>query len=114
MSEEELINEENGYKGICRFTCYKPTYMVDEWENGKIIREWDIIRSKEDYFKFIDYLNNIFKENKLYKNILSEIFDEILNMDFAKEMYFNAILRILSEEDDIEKTKQKIKEFIYD
>ena len=60
----EDLDGEFGYKGISRFTCYKPTYTVDEWENGEIIREWDIMRVKEDYFSFLVYMNNIVREKK--------------------------------------------------
>ena len=72
MSEEkrfddECLDEEYGFKGISRFTCYKPTYTIDEWENQEIIKEWDIMRVKEDYFSFLVYVNKIFKENEQLK-----------------------------------------------
>ena len=60
---DEHLDREDGYKGISRFTCYRPSYIVDEWENKKIIREWKILTEKEDYFAFLVYINKIFKEN---------------------------------------------------
>lgn len=68
MTEKQFNNEcldfEFGFKGISRFTCYKPTYTIDEWENGEVIKSWDIMRVKEDYFAFLVYVNKIFNENK--------------------------------------------------
>ena len=72
MTEYEHLDGEDGYKGISRFTCYKPTYAVDEWENGEIIREWDIMRVKEDYFAFLVYVNKIFKEKEQLKQQLKD------------------------------------------
>ena len=72
MTEYEHLDGEDGYKGISRFTCYKPTYTVDEWENGEIIREWDIMRVKEDYFAFLVYVNKIFKEKEQLKQQLKD------------------------------------------
>lgn len=80
MSEEkrfddECLDVEYGFKGISRFTCYKPTYTIDEWENQEIIKEWDIMRVKEDYFSFLVYVNKIFKENEQLKSALNEVLE---------------------------------------
>ena len=64
MTDNEHLDFEDGFNGISRFTCYKPTYLVEEWENGKIIREWDIMRMKKDYFAFLVHLNELAKENE--------------------------------------------------
>ena len=97
MTEYEHLDGEDGYKGISRFTCYKPTYTVDEWENGEIIREWDIMRVKEDYFAFLVYVNKIFKENEQLKQRISE----------AKSMEFQILNR------DIENLKREKEELKY-
>lgn len=64
MTDNEHLDFEDGFNGISRFTCYKPTYTIDEWENREVIREWDIMRNKEDYFAFLVHINELTKENQ--------------------------------------------------
>ena len=66
--------------------------------------------SMEDYKK----IKRLEKENKELREILNDILNSLLETDFAKKGYCNALLRIIGEENDVEKTKQRIKEYIYD
>lgn len=71
MSENEHLDFKDGFDGISRFTCYKSTYAIDEWENKHVIREWDIIRVKEDYFDFLTHINELAKEIEELKSDLN-------------------------------------------
>lgn len=71
MTNEQL-NFEDGITGKSRFTCYKPTYAITEWENKKVIREWDIMREKEDYFAFLIHLNELNDMFKAYEKLLEQ------------------------------------------
>jgi len=73
MTDEEHLDFEDGFFGRSRFTCYKPTYTIDEWENGEVIHEWDIMREKEDYFAFLVHLNELAKENEQLKQRINEL-----------------------------------------
>ena len=59
-------------------------------------------------------LQRVEEENRELQEIINDIFNSLLKTDFAKKEYCNALLRIIGEENDVEKTKQRIKEFIYD
>ena len=52
------------------------------------------------------------RENEKLKEIIINVFDSILELDFAKGLYYNAILRIIGEEDDVGKAKERIREFL--
>lgn len=98
MTEYEHLDGEDGYKGISRFTCYKPTYTVDEWENGEIIREWDIMRVKEDYFAFLVYVNKIFKEKEQLKQQLKDAKSDVEKYEHILENIMNDNLLIQDSE----------------
>ena len=59
-------------------------------------------------------LQRVEEENRELQEIINDILNSLLKTDFAKKEYCNALLRIIDEENDVEKTKQRIKEFIYD
>ena len=59
-------------------------------------------------------LQRVEEENRGLQEIINDILNSLLKTDFAKKEYCNALLRIIDEENDVEKTKQRIKEFIYD
>ncbi len=62
----------------------------------------------------VDLLNELHEENNALREIINDVLNSLLQTDFAKKEYCNALLRVIGEENDVEKTKQRIKEYIYD
>ena len=54
------------------------------------------------------------KENKKITGILTEQLETALTLPSIKEIYCNALLRILDEEDSVESAKESIKKFLGD
>lgn len=80
-------------------------------DNGQIIMGCFIESQAE---VIVNLLNELNEENNELREIINDIFNSLLETDFAKNGYCNALLRIIGEENDVEKTKQRIKEYIYD
>lgn len=84
-------------------------YSVLRGDNSIVITE---IQHKVTAEVFCDELNELSDENDELKEIINECFNSIITSDFAKNEYCSALLRILGEENDVDKAKQRIKEFL--
>ncbi len=54
------------------------------------------------------------QQNKKFEENINHIFNVITELDFAKKEYCNALFRLLGEENDVNKAKKRIKEFLED
>ena len=61
-----------------------------------------------------DLLNELYEENYELKEVIEEVFEVITNLDYVRGQYLNALLNVLGEENDVNKTKERIKEFLND
>lgn len=61
---------------------------------------------------FVELYNQLAEENQQLKKIINETFNVIVESDFAKNLYCNALLEILGDENDVDKAKNRIKEFL--
>lgn len=57
-------------------------------------------------------MNDLHEENKELKEVIEEIFEMVTNLDYVRKQYLNALLDVLGEENDVDKTKKRIKEFL--
>lgn len=58
------------------------------------------------------HLQRLTEENEQMKDIIDTLFNTITELDWAKKEYCNALIRIIGEENDVDKAKQRIKEFM--
>ena len=75
-------------------------------------------RKEDEYYfdgqmsKIEELMNELAEENELLKEIINELFNTITELDWVKKEYCNALFRILGEENDVDKAKQRIWEFL--
>ena len=62
--------------------------------------------------EFEDFLNELYEENYELKEVIEEVFEMITNLDYVRGQYLNGLLDVLGEENDVDKTKERIKEFL--
>lgn len=57
-------------------------------------------------------MNDLHEENKELKEVIEEVFEMVTNLDYVRKQYLNGLLNVLGEENDVDKTKKRIKEFL--
>ena len=74
----------------------------------------ELVNEKEERIKKLSEENEQLKEeNEKLKEIFMKQLENALTLSFVKEVYCNALLRILDENDSIEESKKFIKDYLY-
>ena len=83
--------------------------IVDHCRQDKHISVFELMKQVNEQDK---EFKKIKRENEQLKDIVNRTFNVITESEFAKSEYCNALLRLLGEENDVDKAKQRIKEFL--